>query len=215
MDAALRELSDQIDLATQRLLDTARVITEPDLRAPSLLPGWTRAHVLTHVARNADAMRSLLAGVRTRRDRPGYASAEAREAGIEEGAGRPARELVTDLADSAMALRTVARQLPDEGWQVPVRMLDTGAPYPAAELLTRRLVEVELHHGDLGAGYGPALWPAAFADMELAEPMRSWRQDRLSQSKTAQPKTAGLSPPRPPARWQPGRPLPGSWIGKR
>jgi maleylpyruvate isomerase len=223
MDAALRDLSDRLDLATQRLLDTARIITEPDLRAPSLLPGWTRAHVLTHVARNADAMRNLLAGVRTGRDRPGYASAEAREAGIEEGAGRRARELTEDLADSAMALRTVARQLPDEGWRVPVRMLDTADPYPAAELLTRRLVEVELHHCDLGAGYGPADWPAAFAAMDLGEPMRAWREDRLSQPATArpgtaqpgmgQPATAGLSPPRPPAPWRPGRPLPGSWLG--
>jgi maleylpyruvate isomerase len=210
MDAALRDLSDQIDLATQRLLDTARVITEPDLRAPSLLPGWTRAHVLAHVARNADAMRNLLAGVRSGRDRPGYASAQAREAGIEEGAGRKTGELAADLADSAMALRTVARQLPDEGWQVPVRMLAKGDPYPAAELLTRRLVEVELHHGDLGAGYGPADWPATFADMELAEPMRTWRQDRLSQ-----PRTAELRPPRPAAPWRPGRPLPGSWLGTR
>jgi maleylpyruvate isomerase len=210
MDAALRDLSDQLDLATQRLLDTARVITEPDLRAPSLLPGWTRAHVLAHVARNADAMRNLLAGVRSGRDRPGYASAEARGAGIEEGAGRQARELVADLADSAMALRTVARQLPDQGWQVPVRMLEEADPYPAAELLTRRLVEVELHHGDLGAGYGPADWPPAFADMDLAEPMRTWRQDRLSQ-----PRTAELRPPRPPAPWRPGRPLPGSWLGTR
>src|SRR5262245_11507981 len=210
MDAALRDLSDQIDQATQRLLDTARIITDPDLRAPSLLPGWTRAHVLAHVSRNADAMRNLLAGVRSGRDRPGYASAEAREAGIEEGAGRQARELVTDLADSAMALRTVARQLPDAGWQVPVRMLPEADPYPAAELLTRRLVEVELHHGDLGAGYGPGSWPPAFADMELAEPMRTWRQDRLNQ-----PRTAELRPPRPPAPWRPGRPLPGSWLGTR
>ena len=210
MDAALRDLSDQIDLATQRLLDAARVITEPDLRGPSLLPGWTRAHVLAHVARNADAMRNLLAGVRSGRDRPGYASAEAREADIEEGAGRQARELVADLADSAMALRTVARQLPDEGWQVPVRMLQEADLFPAVELLTRRLVEVELHHGDLGAGYGPPDWPPAFADMELAEPMRTWRQDRLSQ-----PRTAELRPPRPPAPWRPGRPLPGSWLGTR
>ena len=51
MDSVQRELSDQIDQATQRLLDRARVITEPDLRAPSLLPGWTRARVLAHVAR--------------------------------------------------------------------------------------------------------------------------------------------------------------------
>ena len=215
MDAALRELSDQIDQATQRLLDTARIITDADLRAPSLLPGWTRAHVLAHVARNADAMRNVLGGVRTGEDRPGYASAEAREAGIEQDAGRPARELTTDLADSAMALRTVARQLPDEGWQVPVRMLDPGPRFPAAELLTRRLVEVELHHGDLGAGYGPAGWPAAFAAMELGEPMRSWLQDRLSRPEAADTGTAGLSPPRPPAPWRPGRPLPGSWLGTR
>ena len=215
MDAALRELSDQIDQATQRLLDTARIITDADLRAPSLLPGWTRAHVLAHVARNADAMRNVLGGVRTGEDRPGYASAEAREAGIEQDSGRPARELTVDLADSAMALRTVARQLPDEGWQVPVRMLDPGPLFPAAELLTRRLVEVELHHGDLGAGYGPAGWPAAFAAMELGEPMRSWRQDRLSRPEAAHTATAGLSPPRPPAPWRPGRPLPGSWLGTR
>ena len=129
MDAAQRQLSDQIDQATQRLLDTARVITEPDLRAPSLLPGWTRAHVLAHLARGADAMRNLLVGVRSGQERPAYVSAEARQADIEHGAGMQAKELMADLADSAMALRTIARQLPDEGWQVPVRILDS-APLP-------------------------------------------------------------------------------------
>ena len=210
MDSAQRELSDQIDQATQRLLDTARIITDPDLRVPSMLPGWTRGHVLAHLARNADGMRNVLVGVRTGQDRPAYASAAAREADIEQDAGRRATEHAADVADSAMALRTVARQLPDEGWQVPVRMLDGTDFFPAAELLTRRLVEVELHHCDLGAGYGPRDWPAFFADMELAEPMRSWRQDRLSY-----PEPAPLRPTRPPASWQRGRPLPGSWLGTR
>jgi maleylpyruvate isomerase len=210
MDAALRKLSDQIDQATQRLLGTARIITDPDLRVPSMLPGWTRGHVLAHVARNADGMRNVLAGVRTGQDRPAYASAEAREAGIEQDAGRRATEQAADLASSAMALRTVARQLPDAGWQVPVRMLDGTDFFPAAELLTRRLAEVELHHCDLGAGYGPGDWPAFFADMELAEPMRSWRQDRLSY-----PEPAPLRSARPPASWRRGRPLPGSWLGTR
>ena len=209
MDAAQRQLNDQIDQATQRLLGTARVISEPDLRAPSLLPGWTRAHVLAHLARGADAMRNLLVGVRSGQDRPAYVSAEARQADIEYGAGRRASELMTDLADSAMALRTVARQLPDEGWQVTVRILDS-APFPAAQLLTRRLVEVELHHCDLGAGYGAADWPAAFASGELAEPMRSQRQDRLSY-----PPSEIRSPSRPPAPWNPNRPLPGRRLGTR
>ena len=112
MDAAQRKLSDQIDLATQRLLGTARVITEPDLRTPSLLPGWTRAHVLAHLARGADAMRNLLVGARDGQDRPAYASAAARQADVEHGAGLRRDELLADLAASAMAWRTVARQLP-------------------------------------------------------------------------------------------------------
>jgi maleylpyruvate isomerase len=181
MDAAQRQLSDQLDDATQRLLGTARVISEQDLRRPSLLPGWTRAHVLAHLARGADAMRNLLIGARSGRDRPAYVSSAARAADIEHGAGLQAKELMADLAGSAMAFRTIARQLPDDAWQFPVRILDS-AQFPAAQLLTRRLVEVELHHGDLGTGYGPADWPAGFAAMELAEPMRSLRQDRLQRA---------------------------------
>jgi maleylpyruvate isomerase len=179
MDAAQRQLSDQIDDATQRLLGTARVLSEPDLRARSLLPGWTRAHVVAHLARNADAMRNLLVGARSGTGRPAYASAAARAADIEAGALRKPAHLLADLADSAMALRTVARQLPAAAWAAEVQILDSG-PFPAVQLLTRRLVEVELHHADLGAGYGPADWPDAFAALELAEPMRSQRRDRLS-----------------------------------
>ena len=95
-------------------------------------------------------------------------------------------------------------------WQVPVRILDS-APFPAAQLLTRRLVEVELHHCDLGAGYTPAHWPPAFATMELAEPMRSLRADRLSSTRAAEP----LAPVRPPAPYRPNQRLPGSWLGTR
>ena len=80
---------------------------------------------------------------------------------------------------TAPLLRTIARQLPDEGWQVPVRILDS-APFPAAQLPTRRLVEVELHHCDLGIGYDAANWPASFAQAQLPEPMRSQRQERMN-----------------------------------
>jgi len=208
MDAAQRELHDRIDDATQRLLGDARVMADSDLRAASLLPGWTRGHVLAHLARGADAMRNLLVGARSGQVRPAYASAEARQADIDQGATMTAKDLTADLADSAMALRTVARQLPDEAWQVQLRILDS-VPFPAAQILTRRLVELELHHCDLGAGYGPADWPTAFAAMELAEPMRSQRQDRLGYAPSAAAKGD-----RPPAPWRPGQRLPGSWIGR-
>ena len=132
MDAALRQLNDQLDLATQRLLDAARVLPEPDLRAPSLLPGWSRAHVLAHVARNADAMRNLLIGARGQEYRAAYASAQARDDDIETSAAQAPRDLMTDLADSAMALRAMIRQLPDAAWSFRVQMLDSG-PFPSAD----------------------------------------------------------------------------------
>ncbi|HLK79403.1 MAG TPA: maleylpyruvate isomerase N-terminal domain-containing protein [Streptosporangiaceae bacterium] len=179
MDAALRQLNDQLDQASQRLLDAARVLPEPDLRAPSLLPGWSRAHVLAHVARNADAMRNLLIGARVGQHRPAYASAQAREDEIETSAAQAPRDLMTDLADSAMALRTMIRQLPAEAWSFGVQMLDSG-PFPAADLLTRRLTEVELHHCDLGIGYDAAKWPASFVQAQLPEPMRSQRAERMN-----------------------------------
>ena len=181
MDAAQRQLSDQLDHSTQRLLGTARVIKDPELREPSLLPGWTRGHVLTHLARNADAMRNVLIGARSGQERRMYASLEGREEEIDQGAGRSSKELTEDLASSAMALRTVMIGLPEDAWQFPVRVPDSG-PFPAGELLIRRLVEVELHHCDLGYGYGPADWPASFATMELPESLASLREDRLGRT---------------------------------
>jgi maleylpyruvate isomerase len=194
VDAAQRELSDQIDDATQRLLGTARVIAEPDLRAPSLLPGWTRADVLAHLARSADAMRNLLIGARSGADRPAYASAEARAAGIEQTAKQQPKDLAEDVAGAAMAFRTLARQLPDEAWRYQVEILGS-ARFPAGQLLTRRLVEVELHHTDLGLSYTPSDWPATFTRMDLPEPMRTQRQDRLTR---AQGTAEGALPPHQP-----------------
>ena len=190
MDAALRQLNDQLDLATQRLLDAARVLPEPDLRAPSLLPGWTRADVLAHLARGADAMRSLLAGARAGQQRPVSTSAREREA----AAAQAPKELTADLAASAMALRTVIRQLPDQAWSFRLQ-LAAAEPFPAAGLVTRRLLEVELHHCDLGIGYDAARWPASFAEMALPEPMHSQRQERLGY----QPQSYQPTPARPAA----------------
>ena len=211
MDAAQRELSDQIDQATQRLLDDARTIPEADLRAPSLLPGWTRAHVLAHVARSADAMRNLLIGARSGQDRAAYASAQARESGIERGAAARAEDLMADLADSAMALRTIVKQLPDQAWQVRVRILDS-APFPAAALLTRRLVEVELHHCDLSAGYSPADWRGCFRHHGTFR-AHAIAAPGPAPVPSALPRGATRIPVRPPAAWKPGQRLPGSWLG--
>lgn len=183
-----------------------------DLRAPSLLPGWSRAHVLAHLARGADAMRNLLIGARAGQDRPAYASPAARNADIHSSAAAGAKELVDNLAESAMALRTFAGQLPDEAWRYQVQVLDSPR-FPASQLLIRRLAEVELHHCDLGIGYGHDQWSAVFAAMELDEPMRSQRVERLGYLQPESVRASSKARTIPPYR--PGRPLPGSWIGGR
>jgi maleylpyruvate isomerase len=66
-------------------------------------------------------------------------------------------------------------------WPVQLQILGS-TPFPAGQLLTRRLVEVELHHCDLGLGYTPSDWPATFTTMDLPEPMGSQRQDRLTRA---------------------------------
>jgi maleylpyruvate isomerase len=45
-----------VDRHTEQLLATARSLDPGSIGDPSLCPGWTRGHVLTHIARNADAL---------------------------------------------------------------------------------------------------------------------------------------------------------------
>jgi maleylpyruvate isomerase len=166
-----------IDDAMRRLTGTASALGNDDVTQASLLPGWSRGHVLTHVARNADALRNLLFWARTGVKTPAYPSQQARDEGIEAGAGRKPAELLADMTEAAEAFRAEAVALPPAAWQATVSLLD-GVEFPATQILTKRLVEVELHHTDLGCGYRRADWPAAFAAMDLPEPMRSLRATR-------------------------------------
>jgi maleylpyruvate isomerase len=212
VDAAQRQVLDELDTATQRLIDDARIMTEPDLRAPSLLPGWSRAYILAHLARGADATRNLLVGARAGQDRPAYASPRPAPPTSPTAQLPAPKELMEGLAGSAMALRTVALQLPDQAWRYQVRM--PGSPrFPASQLLTRRLAEIELHHCDLGIGYSHDQWSAVFTTMELGEPLRSQRAERLSYIQPESVRAQSMARKIPP--YKPSQPLPGSWIGRR
>jgi maleylpyruvate isomerase len=166
-----------IDDATARLAEATEGLTDEEVAAPSLLPGWTRGHVITHVARNAEALRNLLIWARTGVETPSYTSQEARDADIEAGAGRTAAALAADIRESGAAFSAEAAILPEGARLVMVSMLD-GVDFPAERVLPRRLTEVELHHTDLGSGYTRADWPAAFAQLDLPEPMRGFRSTR-------------------------------------
>ncbi|MEV6208766.1 maleylpyruvate isomerase family mycothiol-dependent enzyme [Kitasatospora sp. NPDC051914] len=152
---------------TAHLLRTVAGLAPEAVAAPSALPGWTRGHVLAHLARNADSLVNLLETARTGVDIPQYAGPEAREQGIRDGAGRPLDVQLADLQQTAERLAATAATLPDAAWDVPLRHR-TGYVFPACEVPWKRLMEVEYHHVDLDAGYTPAHWPESFAAAELA-----------------------------------------------
>jgi maleylpyruvate isomerase len=138
--------------------------SDADMREPSVLPDWTRGHVLTHLARNADGIIATYAGALRDEIVPRYPKGQAgRNADIEAGAGRSAVELVADVRDSADRLDRLFGALTDAGaWDRP-----TDGERPASAWLNTRWREVEIHRADLGGRYGAADWPAAFVDYLL------------------------------------------------
>ncbi|MCM4081333.1 maleylpyruvate isomerase family mycothiol-dependent enzyme [Paractinoplanes hotanensis] len=154
-----------VDRATDDLLRTAADLDPAAVGSPSLLPGWTVGHVLTHVARNADALTNLLITARTGVETPPYASPEEREAGINDGAGRPLREQLEDIRAAHERFADAGAALPAEGWAVFLPWLGQSA----AAVPWTRLREVTVHHVDLGLGYTPADWSDAFALRLLRE----------------------------------------------
>ncbi|KUJ68820.1 mycothiol maleylpyruvate isomerase [Streptomyces albus subsp. albus] len=152
--------------ATDRLLTTAAGLDEKTVTEPSLLPGWTRGHLLAHLARNADALTNLLTWARTGEEIPMYASEEARDGDIARDAHRPLPVHLDDLRTSATRFAAAAAALPRDRWEFRVAMRN-GVTERAARLTFRRLVEVELHHVDLDLGYTLADLPAEFVAQEL------------------------------------------------
>ncbi|HET6953810.1 MAG TPA: maleylpyruvate isomerase N-terminal domain-containing protein, partial [Acidimicrobiales bacterium] len=91
-------------------------LDDRDLAAPCRLPGWTRAHVAGHLARNADALVNLLDWARTGAVTPMYPSAEARAGGIEAAAAQAPAALRADVVAASARLVAAAEAMPEAAW---------------------------------------------------------------------------------------------------
>ncbi|MGW2254238.1 maleylpyruvate isomerase family mycothiol-dependent enzyme [Kitasatospora sp. NPDC001660] len=161
-------LLDAVRASAARFAASVSALTEAQARGPSALPGWSRAHVLTHVARSADVYSWLLALARTGAEPGPRADAAALERRLREGADRDAPALVADLRGSLDGLLDEASAMPAERWSVLVSAL-AGWKHPAWFTLHRARRELEVHHADLALGRTPAAWPAGFVTAALAE----------------------------------------------
>jgi maleylpyruvate isomerase len=158
LDSDLRSVED----AHRRFLRSTGSLGDHDVRRPSRLPGWTVAHVLTHLARNADShIRRSEAALRGEMVDQYEGGTEGRAAQIEAGAIRDAADLIADVRETADALEEIWRQLPADAWLGRSRDVSGSSRY-LFELPARRWQEVEVHLVDLGVGITSADWSDTF-----------------------------------------------------
>ncbi|WP_049571570.1 maleylpyruvate isomerase family mycothiol-dependent enzyme [Nonomuraea sp. SBT364] len=147
-----------------------------DLDHDSALPGWTRRHVVAHVAANARALGRLVHWARTGDETPMYASRRARDDEIEELA-KLAPAALTELAGrTAAELRDALAALPAPRWQARVRTAQ-GREVPATEIVWMRCREVWIHGVDLATGGTYDDFPPAMVDALLTDVTGLWERD--------------------------------------
>lgn len=168
---------DWVEDGQRRLQQAVEALPVDAVSEPSALPGWTRGHLLTHLARNADALVNLLTWARTGVRTPMYNSPDQRAADIEAGAGRSLAEQQADVRESAARFRKTAEALSGDTWSATV-VSGQGREIPASEVPWLRVREVWIHLVDLDAGVGMDVLPPDLA-WELVRDVAGWMSARV------------------------------------
>lgn len=172
--------------------------SDADVAAPSLCQGWTRGHVLTHVARNAEGITDTIAGALRGEMVERYPDGwDARNAAIEAGAGRPYAALVADVRDTAARLDRVLGAVGEvDGWGLATA--EDGTP---EGWVWRRWREVEIHRVDLRTDYTPDRWPPLFVTAALTEAVESLNERVEGAVRVEVTETGSLAPEHVGAEW--------------
>ncbi|MCI3273482.1 maleylpyruvate isomerase family mycothiol-dependent enzyme [Streptomyces cylindrosporus] len=192
MSRSLADTSLWMREGTALLVHTAALLDETAYDAPSALPGWSRKHVVAHVAANADALANLVHWAVTGTPTPMYASPEERAVGIEEGSRQPGARLTEWLRLSCDALEKAMDALDDDRWTARV-LTAQGRTVPATEIPWLRSREVWVHAVDLGTGVRFGDLPADF--------LTALCDDVVARRGAAPGAGITLEPTDAPARW--------------
>lgn len=158
---------------TRLFLDAVAGLGEAGFAEPSVLPGWSRRHVVAHVAANADAIGNLVHWAATGVETPMYRSPEERAAGIAKGDTLSVGALDSWAHTSAEVLDEAMSRLTEQQWQREV-VTAQGRTVPATETPWMRAREVCVHAVDLGRGVTFADLPDDF-NAALCEDIRAKR----------------------------------------
>ena len=155
---------DETRLATTRYLQALTQLDDESVRRPSVLPGWSRAHVIAHLCLGAEALARVLTHATAGEPAVMYTSAEDRDRDIEQTVRTHGlADLVAYAHRSAERLEKAWRTC-DAAPDVRCRRTpESDESFPLRAVGPRRRAEVEIHHADLDVGYAPADWPADFS----------------------------------------------------
>src|SRR4051794_30898547 len=155
-----------------QVLRAATGLDERAMREPSLLPGWSRARVIAHLAHKSRSHVDVFAGAGAGRVRSQYPRGQTEAAAeTQEWSERSAGELCRLLAGSFSALEAAWAALPDEAWTG--RGISSAGERSMTEFVHRHMRDLFVHHVDLDVGYRPADWPETFVGTELPKRLRA------------------------------------------
>ncbi len=193
--ADLAELMRAAVASHWRLWRSASQLTDGDMRGPSLLPGWSRGHVLAHWARNAEGQARMLLAAMRDEVAAQYPGGDAqRDADIEAGAARPARLILADARAAIGRVEDTWHRRPAGAWSRPAAA--RVGTRPAWMSVWARWRETEIHHVDLDAGYPHSHWPTVSADLMLPRVLPTLAA-RLPDELTVQVQLADRPEPEP------------------
>jgi maleylpyruvate isomerase len=154
------ELVQRISHSHGRLLKLLDGLDDTQASMDSALPGWTRGHVLKHLADNARAFgRQARFALHGRRVDMYDGGQRMRDLSIDQGASHPMAQLREELEHAQRSLEEVWNLLTAEDWHRPVRFRNA----TVLDTALARWREAEIHAVDLAAGYRPCDWSLQFA----------------------------------------------------
>ncbi|MFJ5955840.1 maleylpyruvate isomerase family mycothiol-dependent enzyme [Paenarthrobacter sp. NPDC092416] len=156
-ETLLAELHKAADVVT-RLVST---LDESSVAEPSVLPGWSRGHVLAHIAGISNAMARQLEFAQRGETIELYdGGPEGRTKAIELAAGHSLADHTESVGAALARALAVFDALAPGDWQARIAYRD-GTVLDGGLALWRELV---IHASDLGTGRGPETWSRPFCE---------------------------------------------------
>lgn len=138
-------------------------LSNEDIAAESLLPDWSRGHVLSHLANNARGLSNLVEWALTGARKDMYVSVEQRGLDIEEGAKRSGQEIIADFLEQSKNFAANLDRLMTGPLLSEEVVLGNGSHVHPYEITTLRERELLVHLVDLNLDYKANDWTFDFS----------------------------------------------------